>query len=725
MNIFLPSQFEGTTDIRPPRFPFLSRAMSSVVVIHDHWKKALGKWIQTHLERICGDEATALRITIMTVLRNRKPAKELKENCANHLEDFLKDETEGFLNDMFRAIDTKSFLDEKSWASASTTESKRRDRNDEEEDDGIDNRRRGGGERTKKMSQKSSPSATDDGRDRKDEDDTDLDRRRGGSERREDFPRRSSASDSRRDRKMNDDDRSVDRRRGTRDRDESSSDSRRARDSRKNDFRGERRHDGRHESGARPNGTYQQQNQQQQMWTGRGGVGRGSARPHGQYYGYHHQQMWMGRGGGRGGARPNGGGQYFGQQQQAWNGRGRGRGRFPPYPGMAMMQMHPMMGMYRPMAMPGGGRGKNMGGEFKRGENAMIGGGHGRNDRGSEDGKFERRRQRREDDDDNGDNGDDSRSSRKRDRPMEGDGGGDNDRVHEDGSRLLHLTSVPKFALKAHKLRSHFSRFGRVANIFLRFKEKEAYVEFVDRPSANRAFRSPRPVCNNRFIKLYWSSADVSSLVEEREAAKAAAKKRRFDQIDGDAAVEGSAGDRGFPAVEVANGANDSYDDRRRKKIRNVGRENDRSIRKRKIEVLRKKIELCKTKLGILKKREASGQVISPEERKKVLLTISDLMKKMKAEIQQQKIEMSSAVSQVCERDVDGEKAEEAAVVAPPPPPSSSSSSPETKAVSASPTSAELAVSTLGEKQAGLERERAESPAGPVDSLSDIIDFGE
>lgn len=66
----------------------------------------------------------------------------------------------------------------------------------------------------------------------------------------------------------------------------------------------------------------------------------------------------------------------------------------------------------------------------------------------------------------------------------------------------LKVTKVPDHMLKFARLSSHFARFGEVVNIQLRRERKTALVEFADHKSAEAAFKSPRSVLNNRFIRV-------------------------------------------------------------------------------------------------------------------------------------------------------------------------------------------------------------------------------
>ncbi|OQR87392.1 RNA-binding protein [Achlya hypogyna] len=62
----------------------------------------------------------------------------------------------------------------------------------------------------------------------------------------------------------------------------------------------------------------------------------------------------------------------------------------------------------------------------------------------------------------------------------------------------------PKF-INVTKLSAHFSKFGDVVNVQMRPQFRCAFVQFATVDMAKRAFHSPMPVCNNRFISVHFA----------------------------------------------------------------------------------------------------------------------------------------------------------------------------------------------------------------------------
>eukprot|EP00501_MAST-03F_sp_TOSAG23-6_P002120 GSMAST32.ASY1.ANO1.2216.1 assembled CDS len=59
----------------------------------------------------------------------------------------------------------------------------------------------------------------------------------------------------------------------------------------------------------------------------------------------------------------------------------------------------------------------------------------------------------------------------------------------------------PKY-VNMGKICAHFGKFGNVINVQMKPKSKCAYIQFESRAGAERAFKSPQSVCNNRFITV-------------------------------------------------------------------------------------------------------------------------------------------------------------------------------------------------------------------------------
>ncbi|EQC26061.1 hypothetical protein SDRG_16080 [Saprolegnia diclina VS20] len=105
--------------------------------------------------------------------------------------------------------------------------------------------------------------------------------------------------------------------------------------------------------------------------------------------------------------------------------------------------------------------------------------------------------------------------------PMEYDGfhGDQNNQFNNNGRRkdnsgkekpdheaaTLRVDNVDPKYINVTKLCAHFGKFGNVVNVQMRPQFRCAFVQFATPEMAKRAFHSPVPVCNNRFIHVHFA----------------------------------------------------------------------------------------------------------------------------------------------------------------------------------------------------------------------------
>lgn len=75
----------------------------------------------------------------------------------------------------------------------------------------------------------------------------------------------------------------------------------------------------------------------------------------------------------------------------------------------------------------------------------------------------------------------------------------------ENDRTTLLIDHVDPEYFNVSKIAIHFSRFGNVVNIQMLPAVNNALVQFSTYAEALSAFKSPIPVCNNRFIRVQWS----------------------------------------------------------------------------------------------------------------------------------------------------------------------------------------------------------------------------
>lgn len=93
-------------------------------------------------------------------------------------------------------------------------------------------------------------------------------------------------------------------------------------------------------------------------------------------------------------------------------------------------------------------------------------------------------------------------------------------RAFKFGNTTLEVRKIPQEMNNIAKLNEHFGKFGTLTNIQVKFQgdPSAALISFSTNAQAAAAYRSPEPVFNNRFIKLFWHNAEKPlSLDGERE----------------------------------------------------------------------------------------------------------------------------------------------------------------------------------------------------------------
>lgn len=79
-------------------------------------------------------------------------------------------------------------------------------------------------------------------------------------------------------------------------------------------------------------------------------------------------------------------------------------------------------------------------------------------------------------------------------------------------SATLNVTNIPPAVCDMARLSGFFSRFGPLEQVRVDAEHQRASVTFVDALHARAALRSPQPVFNNRFIKIFWDNSNLISL---------------------------------------------------------------------------------------------------------------------------------------------------------------------------------------------------------------------
>jgi RNA-binding protein 26 len=170
------------------------------------------------------------------------------------------------------------------------------------------------------------------------------------------------------------------------------------------------------------------------------------------------------------------------------------------------------------------------------------------------------------------------------------------------------------------KLTLHFSKFGNVVNVQMRPNFKCAFVQYATEEEAKKAFHSPIPVCNNRFIEVKWAKYDPQ------------------DPLGAPSMTEQEA------EGQNENGSSSSLLKKHMttEELRAAALEKGRKVLEEKRELLEKQKQLTKQKEELLKRQLAqqkeilermsqSGVTVSVDDKRELLNKITALSEELKA----------------------------------------------------------------------------------------------
>ncbi|TQS37946.1 hypothetical protein Golomagni_01558 [Golovinomyces magnicellulatus] len=66
------------------------------------------------------------------------------------------------------------------------------------------------------------------------------------------------------------------------------------------------------------------------------------------------------------------------------------------------------------------------------------------------------------------------------------------------------VENIPEESFTEEKIRDFFSEFGKIVDVSMRFYKHLAIVKYDCWTSANQAYKSPKVIFDNRFVKVYW-----------------------------------------------------------------------------------------------------------------------------------------------------------------------------------------------------------------------------
>ncbi|DBA05054.1 TPA: hypothetical protein N0F65_000742 [Lagenidium giganteum] len=225
------------------------------------------------------------------------------------------------------------------------------------------------------------------------------------------------------------------------------------------------------------------------------------------------------------------------------------------------------------------------------------------------------------------------------------DGGKDDERAGASGGEgvagartTLRVSNVDPKYVNMTKLSLHFSKFGNVVNVQMRPQFKCAYVQYATEEEAKKAFHSPIPVCNNRFIEVKWAKYDA----KDPQGAPVAEQTGGETKQEGPEATTTSDNAEGAPAGTGEATASIPEKEMTTDELRAAALEKGRKVLEEKRELLEKQKQLMKQKEELLKRQlsqqkeilermSQNSSSVSLEDKRNLLNKITSLSEELKA----------------------------------------------------------------------------------------------
>ncbi|KAH6692375.1 RNA recognition domain-containing protein [Plectosphaerella plurivora] len=103
-------------------------------------------------------------------------------------------------------------------------------------------------------------------------------------------------------------------------------------------------------------------------------------------------------------------------------------------------------------------------------------------------------------------------SRRKRKASISADGP-----VHDKSRTSIVVENIPKDHQNEEEVREAFASFGNITEVTLQPKKRLAIVKYDTWESANAAYRSPKVIFDNRFVRVFWQQDEADMIDADKE----------------------------------------------------------------------------------------------------------------------------------------------------------------------------------------------------------------
>ncbi|KAL8348404.1 hypothetical protein RB598_001616 [Gaeumannomyces tritici] len=83
---------------------------------------------------------------------------------------------------------------------------------------------------------------------------------------------------------------------------------------------------------------------------------------------------------------------------------------------------------------------------------------------------------------------------------------------HDKSKTTIVVENIPEEKFSEDEVRGFFSQFGNIVSVSMQPYKRLALVKFAKWGSANAAYRSPKVIFDNRFVRVFWHKEDGSTL---------------------------------------------------------------------------------------------------------------------------------------------------------------------------------------------------------------------
>ncbi|KAK9701193.1 hypothetical protein K7432_011827 [Basidiobolus ranarum] len=179
----------------------------------------------------------------------------------------------------------------------------------------------------------------------------------------------------------------------------------------------------------------------------------------------------------------------------------------------------------------------------------------------------------------------------------------------------LVVENIPHEFCTIDKVNEFFKKFGVVTNINLDFHGHKAVVQFSSNSEAYKAYNSPEPIFDNRFVKVYWHKSDSDETVSA-PSEPAASNKWTAPAINAESPISPNTPDQTKMAEKAK-----KHQEHLKMML---------EIQKQKEQLVQKQIEQQK----LLMEQLSKGKNVSPEARKEILGRLNQIAESIKEALQ-------------------------------------------------------------------------------------------